>query len=85
MVEEETEDKLILETPNVDIPLASTTASSLFSSRFVMVVSTQLVFAEHNKNTTLGTVYGKKQQQTRTFREHHAIGKKATKCGWKKN
>lgn len=53
VVEEEAEEKTILEAPNVDIPLASTAASSLFSSRFVMVVSTQLVFAEQNNKTTL--------------------------------
>lgn len=37
--------KLIFDGPNVDVPVASSGVSSLFSRRFVMVVSTQLVFA----------------------------------------
>lgn len=38
---------LLLEHPKADVPVASIGLSSLFSSRFVMVVSTQLVLAEH--------------------------------------
>lgn len=42
------EQELILDS-NVDVPVASIGASSLFSNRFVMVVSTQLVFTMTNK------------------------------------
>lgn len=59
MVGAEPEEKeLILEAPNADVPVASIMVSSLFSSRFVMVVSTQLVLAVHNQETTLRQLRG---------------------------
>lgn len=45
MVETELEELLLRVELKVDVPDASIVASSLFSSRFVMVVSTQLVLA----------------------------------------
>lgn len=42
--------ELPLEAPNVAISAASSCMSSLISSRFVMVVSIQLVFAADNRD-----------------------------------
>lgn len=43
------ENEPLLEEPNMDVPVASGRLSSLFSSRLVMVVSTQLVFAARSR------------------------------------
>lgn len=47
--------ELPLEVPNVAISAASSCMSSLISSRFVIVVSIQLVFAADNRETTMST------------------------------
>lgn len=44
------EKELFLEDPNDEVPVASIWVSSLFSSKFVMVASTQFVFAAQSQN-----------------------------------
>lgn len=49
MVGAEPEEQELILDPNVDVPVASIGVSSLFSNRFVIVVSTQLVFTVNNE------------------------------------
>lgn len=66
--------ELPLEAPNVAISAASSCISSLISSRLVMVVSIQLVFAADNRETTIGTwkkkpyrIYGLLPSRSETY------------------
>lgn len=52
MVGAEPEEQELILDSNEDVPVASIGTSSLFSNRFVMVVSTQLVFTVNNQEIT---------------------------------